>query len=249
MFYIAICDDDKVYIDYLKEILFECGIDKEEVLFFEYDSGEAFANNVTNLSNCDLLILDMQMKNLNGHETAQIFRRTFPKTTLVFCSGVCGPTDESFKTTPFRYLFKSYSKKTMIEEMQVIMNEVKARQQCPCVVGSYYYNTVRFEPDDIMYIENYRFGSIIHPCKDKVDYVFEKEKDITTKRKLNELFVLLQSYGFEYAHSSYIVNMNYVVKMPSNGEIKLKDGTILNVARSKIKTFRASFSEWLGHKY
>ena len=249
MYYITICDDDKIYIDYLKEIILESGVDKEEVLFYEYESGENFLNDISNLKKCDLLILDMQMKTLDGHETALQFRKQFPKTTLVFCSGVCKPTDESFKTTPYRYLYKSYSRKTMIKEMQAVVKEMKVKQEIPYIVGSYYYNTVRFEPDDIMYIENFRYGSIIHPYKDAVEYEFEEKHDITTKKKLAELFEVLHPYGFEYAHGSYIVNMKYVIKMPSIGEIKLKDGTILSVARSKLKTFRAAFSEWLSYKY
>ena len=49
MYHIAICDDDKIYIDYLKEVILGSGVDKEEVLFYEYDSGENFLNDISNL--------------------------------------------------------------------------------------------------------------------------------------------------------------------------------------------------------
>lgn len=246
---IAICDDDKKDIEYMEEIISESGMDKNEVYFHEYDSGEDLLMHIKELPSCDLLILDMQMGEMDGHETAAAFRKVFPKTILVFWSGVCRPTDESFKATPFRYFFKNYSKEMLIQEMQAVVREVKSKQTVPYIMGSYYYNTVRFEPDDILYIENYRFGSIIHPNQEKVDYDFEKKGDIKTKKKLNELYEELQPFGFEYAHNSYIVNMNYVTKMSSEGDLKLKDDTVLRISRSKQKSFREAFSELMGYKY
>lgn len=249
MIRIVICDDDKKDIEYMKDVIFACGTNKNEVCFYSYNSGEDFLLHAKELSNCDLLILDMQMEELDGHETAVAFRKLFPKTTLVFWSGICRPTDESFKTTPFRYLFKNYSREIMIQEMQAVMREVRSKQNVPQIVGNHYYNMICFEPDDILYIENCRFGSIIHPYKERVDCEFEKQGDIRTKRKLNELYEELQPFGFEYAHNSYIVNMNYVTKMSSDGDLKLKDNTVLRISRSKQKSFREAFSELMGHKY
>lgn len=249
MYNIVICDDDNDYISYIKTIIIESGMSKNDVSFYEFASGEDFLEKIHEIEYCDLIVLDMQMKNLNGHETAAMFRKRFPKTTLVFCSGVCKPTDESFKVTPFRYLFKSYSKEKMIGEMQSIIKEMRSKKEVPYITGSYYYNTIRLEPDDILYIENYRFGSVIHIYEEKTDYQFEESEKITTKKKLNELYEILHVYGFEYPHTSYIVNMKYIVKMPSNGELKLKDGTMLTISRSKLKEFREAFSKWVGHKY
>jgi len=36
----------------------------------------------------DLLIVDVQMPGINGNETARQFRKQFPDTVLVFCSGI-----------------------------------------------------------------------------------------------------------------------------------------------------------------
>ena len=42
MFHIIICDDDESYIDNLKEMIISAGMSSDEVLFYEYSSGEAF---------------------------------------------------------------------------------------------------------------------------------------------------------------------------------------------------------------
>lgn len=247
MYHIIICDDDQMFIDFMKDIIVQSGINSEEVLFYEYLSGEALIYNMDKQKQCDLLILDMQMKSLDGHATATLFRSRFPKTTLVFCSGVCRPTDESFKTAPFRYILKSYSNKKMLSEVKSIIQEITYKKSQPLISGKYYYSTVRLNSDEILYIENSRYGSIIHVCEHSTNGSFSG--NVTTNKKLKELFEILQSYGFVFAHNSYIVNLEYVIRLQSDGEIELSDGTLLHVSRSKLKDFRSAFSEWLSRKY
>lgn len=49
----------------------------------------------------DCLILDVAMPGMDGNETARDFREQFPDTLLVFCSGVCVPTVESYYKRKF----------------------------------------------------------------------------------------------------------------------------------------------------
>lgn len=245
MFHIIICDDDESYIDNLKEMIISAGMSSDEVLFYEYSSGEAFIENIDNQKQCDLLILDMQMKDYDGHETARMFREKFPKSMLVFCSGVRMPTDESFKTMPFRYLLKQYSQSKMLEELQAIIAEMRLKKDGLKIAATHYSNTVLIDPDDVIYIENYRYGSIIHVIQGENEY----SGKITTEKKLPELMEELSEMGFEYAHNSYIVNLKYVIRLLTNGEIMLVNGECLNVSRSRLKKFRASFSSWISKKY
>ena len=102
MYKIVICDDDKNFIFYMKEMLLRCDLSERQVTFYEVTSGEECLLTVERMTSCDLIILDMQMSGMDGHATAKQFRKLFPDSLLVFCSGVSKPTDESFKTTPFR---------------------------------------------------------------------------------------------------------------------------------------------------
>lgn len=247
MFHIMICDDDPSYICALKNFLFMAGLPKNEAIFYEYVSGEQLISNLKRQKLCDLLILDIQLNQLDGHQTAARFRHVFPKSILVFCSGVFQPTDESFKYLPFRYLLKNYPEATMIRELKSIIEKVRFEKRSPYINGHYYYNTVRLKPEDILYIDNSRHGSNLHI--NKAVLKFDYDNHLTTNQKLTELYDILKDYGFEYAHNSYIVNMNYIVRMQSQGEITLIDETVLTVARSKLKTFRTAFAEWSSKKY
>ncbi len=131
----------------------------------------------------------------------------------------------------------------MKKKINLILREMEVNKAEPCIIGTYFYNTVKVRPDDIMYLENAKRGSNIHICKDKVEYAVEVK--LVSKLKLSEIKDILKGYEFEYAHNSYLVNLKYVEKMLSSGDLKLSDGTKLKVSRSKMKTFRERFIKYL----
>ena len=64
-----------------------------------------------------------------------------------------------------------------------------------------------------------------------------------------ELYEELRNFDFEYAHNSYIVNLNHVVKLKSEGVIKLSNGEELNVSRSRMPEFRRALAAVMSEKY
>lgn len=245
MYNIVICDDDKIFIQFIKKLILSCGLSKNEVLFYEFFSGEDFIQSNA-YAKIDLLILDMQMKEMDGNDTAIKFRKKFPFSMLVFCSGICRPTVKSFETMPFRYLLKEYSDIRMSKEMKIIIEELKNKKQTPYILGKRHYNIVKLTPEEILYISIAKRGSKIYLCPKVARYDFEN--DIVCDKKLSELYLTLKEYGFEYAHNSYIVNLNYV-KRKTLTEIEMLEGTVLSVARSKEKELRQALAINLSSKY
>lgn len=172
MYKIVICDDDKNFISYMKEMLLRCDLSERQVTFYEVTSGEECLLTVERMTSCDLIILDMQMSGMDGHATAKQFRKLFPDSLLVFCSGVSKPTDESFKTTPFRYLRKNYGDDKMLLELTAVVEKMKQMKKRTYVMGKNHMNIVKVYPDDILYIDNYKRGSEIHVQENYKDYSF-----------------------------------------------------------------------------
>lgn len=246
LYRIVIVDDDSRFVDFMKETILKCNVNKEDIIFEEFFSGEEFVAQLNVMSSCDLLILDMQMKEMDGHATAKMFRKRFPHSVLVFCSGVSRPTNESFKVTPFRYLSKDYTEQVMLMEMNAIIRQMQSIVKSPVIMGRNHDSFISLYPDDIMYIENCKAGSIIHLCRDRID---DFQYQVNTKQKLADLYKELKDYQFEYAHNSYLVNLKYVKKLFSQGYIQLRDGTELNVSRSKMQNFRIALISLLSKKY
>lgn len=246
MYYIAICDDDYSFVKYIEKKLLECGIKREEAIFYEYNSGESLISSLDTCEDIDLLVLDMQMEEMDGHETARHFRKWFPSSLIVFCSGVCMPTVESFETTPFRYLLKEYTDEKMVKELKVIIKELKSRQVEPVIMGIWNHSRIRLCLDEILFISIAKRGSNIYVIADKNQ--FGTDNCLMSKRKISELYLLLKNYGFEYAHNSYIVNLNHIVRM-TRTELELCNGTKLSVSRSKEKELKVAFAKCKAHKY
>ncbi len=237
MYYIGICDDDKAFIEYIKRILLEkC----KDIVFYEYLSGEELVSDMDKREKYDLLIMDVFMPGIDGNEAARNFRSKFPNTLLVFCSGVCMPTDESFKTTPYRYWFKSYSDEQMSNEIDDVINKMKKSIVAPYIMGRKENETVRISPEKILYIELCRNGSLIH--------YGELAEIYASSKKLSELYELFKDFGFVYAHNSYIVNLRHVSKAHVNHLI-LSNGQELSVSRSRTQEFRRAFALELSKKY
>lgn len=243
MINIAICDDDINFIGYIEEIIKEIRIRHENIVFYEYLSGKELIADFDENIEYDLLILDVQMKGINGNEVAIKFREHYLNTILVFCSRIYKTTPSVFKVAPFRYLLKQYTREKMKMEMGEIIDEMEQRKQKPYVVGTYYNNVVKLQPQEIMYASIAKTGSNIYVCP----YIpqFEFEKHIKCKKKLPEIYEMLKDFDFTYVHNSYIVNLNYVKKKTMK-EIELVNGEILTISRSKEREFRERFIMFLG---
>ena len=85
MYHIAICDDSREYISYIKSMLDEAKGDKNiDFKIYEFMSGEELVLNLDRGIDYDLLILDMQLGGMDGDEAAEIFRKKFPYAVLAF---------------------------------------------------------------------------------------------------------------------------------------------------------------------
>ena len=86
MYKIAICEDDRNYIVFLKKMLLQIeGMDESQVSFYEFLSGEELLFHAS--LDFDLVILDIQMSDLNGYETVRKLREIDRNMLLVFCTG------------------------------------------------------------------------------------------------------------------------------------------------------------------
>lgn len=218
MYRIGICDDDAVFTKYIERLFKEEGIEAE---FYEYLSGEELVQDVKERDSFDLLVLDVMMPGMDGNETAKEFRTQFPNTLLVFCSGVCLPTVESFEATPYRYWLKEYTEEKMKSEIKNVLQKMeKNRKPSPFVMVK----------------------------KGTVFYCAGENEVYTSARKLAEIYEQLKEFGFVYAHNSYIVNLRHIVVV-SLKELELRNGQKLTVSRSRAKEFRKAFVADVAQKY
>lgn len=237
MYHLGICDDDSMFIEYIKRLFQEVC---QDITFYEYLSGEELIQDMQTQEKYDLLILDVMMPGMNGNETAKKFREQFPNTLLVFCLGVCLPTVESFETTPYRYWLKEYTEEKMRREVEGVFGKLEKTKVMPYIVGKKENQWIKLSPEQISYIAIAKKGSVLYDANSKESY--------SSPKKLAEFYEQLKDFGFVYAHNSYIVNLKYVA-IAGPTELQFIHGEKLTISRARAKEFLKAFAVDLAKKY
>lgn len=245
MYNIAICDDDKGFIEFVKELIRELGL-ANDVRIYEYLSGEEFLFDMDKRHDLDLLILDIQMKEMDGNQVAAEFRKRYKSTALVFCSGIYKPTPENIKLAPFRYLLKEYSKQKMLDEFTEIFAYLKEKEDEPAILCHDEKNHMQIYPHEILYISVAKRGTKVHIYSEADSN--SAENVYSCKKNLDELYGMLKEYNFAYAHNSYIVNMKYIKKR-NMAEIQMVNDERLSVSRARSKELKEKLAVYFERKY
>lgn len=247
MYHIAICDDSKEDISYVKGIICEAKAEKNiDFKIDEFMSGEELVSNLDRGFDYDLLILDMQLGGMDGDETAQIFRKRFPYAVLAFCSGVRQPTIKSFKATPFRYLLKQQTRQELVETMKEILDEVEKNSNEPFVMAHYRKTTLMVKIKNILYIENAKRGGRIVVCPKCEESKYEEK--LLVDKKPEQLLAELGHFGFALAQSTYLVNMDHIELLHAE-DFQFDNGEVMKIARAYQKSFRDAFIKRFTNKY
>lgn len=248
MYKIAICEDDRAYIEKLKELIVRTNlVDAGLLQFHEFYSGEQIF--IYPELDFDLIIMDIQMNKMDGYETAMSLRRQDRDFLLVFCSGVVQPLPKFFKANAYRYLEKRNSDEVMLEEMKEIIAEMVSRKTHPFLMCKYGpgKEQIRVYPHSVLYVSILHAACQLFACgKLKERYPTET---LRIKMNLNQVAEIFnESCGFVRIHNSYIVNMAYIEKTIDHAVV-LTDGIILNIARSREKHFQKVFAKYMASKY
>lgn len=230
---IAICDDDKNYVEYIENMIRECFNGQLE--FFSYCSGEHLLRDSDIMH--DVLFIDMQLGGIDGTETARKLRKLNRNAVLVFCSGVVNPTPESIKVTPYRFLLKQFDDKTMQREITEILDKMMRSYKEEYILTRSDDGITRVYINDIAYISKAKRGSSIHLVDPEK---YEASDVLLSNQHVSVLYEHLHKYGFEFAHNSYLVNCRWVVRFDKT-YLVLEGGGELNISRSHYNVFKKSF--------
>lgn len=246
MYHIAICDDDRDYIDELEDMIRECNGGRRELCFEEYLSGLELLKNISN--KVGILFLDIQMKGLDGNETAKLLReKNFPG-VLVQCSGVYNPTPETIVISPYRYLLKQDPREKTLAVIDEILEEADKQNQCFVLEGCFRREEIMVKISDILYITRHRGGSSVHMITTGRDQRFA-DGTVYIPDTLEELEVKLLSFDFAMPHNSYLVNLRYVQDFDVKLGTIAMAGETLHISRSRKREFMERMMKYMRMKY
>lgn len=232
MINIGICDDELCCRLKIKDML-------EKILnsyptnynICEFSSGESLLNDYP--KNLDILIMDIQMKNINGMDTARKIRVFDENLEIIFMTSFTEFMQEGYEVKAYRYMLKPISEKKISKNIIPCIEEtMKKRSNYLTIKVKNYVNRIKI--DSITYIETDRPNILI----------YTSDKTYTTKMSISKIEKILSKYGFFRCHNSYIINLKLVESMNSNF-IKVH-GENIPISKYRIKELKLAITNILG---
>ena len=178
----------------------------------------------------DILFLDIELYEKSGIDVGKYIRNGDDYTThIVYVSSKQEYAMQLFRLQPLDFLIKPVSKEQVKE---VLERSMKQRMQSGALFeyqkGSVYYQV---PCRDILYfMSNDKKVNII--TKDGIVGFYGKLKDVADRLPA----------GFLMIHQSYIINSDYVSEYTYEN-VKMQDGTLLNISKPYRKTVRGRITE------
>lgn len=226
---IAICDDEQNQIEYITSIVTSWSNHKghsceirtfasAEAFLFEYEEDKAY----------DILLLDVEMKSMNGIELAKRIRKDNNRAEIIFITSHFEFVGEGYEVDALHYLIKPIS----VEKLTQVLTKAaeKLSVEPPSVVISCEGETVKLYESDILYVESFLHYIVIH-TKDN-EYKI-KENISVFENKVSDVFYRI--------HRSYLVSLKYITRISrtsvniGNTELPLSRGKYDNINRAFIE--------------
>lgn len=238
MLKIAICDDEMEYLEKItnlvKNIMVQKQVDEYEIT--QYSSGTALWEDKKNLEKFEIIFLDVNMKEMNGIETAEKIRKVNPKLFIVFITAYADYAIEGYRVEAVRFVLKDMLEEMLLESIETILKKMDIGNKK--IKYHFIEGDKEIIIEKIRYIENQNHRQIFH-----IDGMPKQELHIYSK--MDEIEKDLYSYGFIRIHKSFLLNVYQISKM-KNYKVTLETGETFNVPRAKYKKVKEQYLKMLG---
>ncbi len=227
---IAICDDDISFIDKVKKDILVMQTSDTEFSFYEFTSGEDFIADFSK-NKYDLVILDIEMKHLNGLQTAEYLRKIDEEVMMIFLTSYDKFACQGYEVKAFRYILKNQPEPIYLKQLRDTIQEFYRNKRY--IIVRYDGKEEKLLTTDILYIEVFSHKILIHTFK--TDYE-EKGNLSDYEKKLSDcLFVRIDK--------STLVNVTNIESIKKN-EVILKNDKTLYASRNHIENITQSFLKY-----
>lgn len=239
MFRIAICDDESLFAEELRELL--SGYMMEKGLVFEidiYGSGEALIELGIEVIKYTAVFLDINMEKIDGIKAAEKIREVSKEVFIVFVTAYVNYSLEGYRLDVVRYLLKGNVNfpSTVNECVDALMDKLNysvAKREFDFKEG-----TREISLERLLYVE-----SNLHKLEFHV--MEENLKIYTMYETLNALENKLAASDFIRIHQSYLVNIKYI-KNVVRYKVILTNGIELVIPKARYTYVKEQFISYQG---
>ncbi len=230
---IAICDDDKVFRQTIREVLLKYKAEHRfEINIYEYESGNSLleSNRVF-----DIIFLDYKMPGLDGMETARRLRKDNHICSIIFVTNYPEFVLESFAVQPFRFMVKPIQENLIEEAMNAYVQLQKLFFPISIMIDG---EMKTIASQDITYLEG----------DGKYCWIYTENETYHSSKTLMEIHKVLPPYSFFRVHKSFVINMFCINAIKENLVI-LNSGEQIPISRARLAPFKKTYRDFLKHNF
>ena len=231
MIHIAICDDEKQMSDHIRTFVSDFFCKKNrEISLRTFLSGEELLNYDGQI---DILFLDIQMKDIDGMETARRLRADRFQGFLIFITVLKEMVFRSFEVQAFDYLVKPVEEKQFERTMERLLASMHSTGEDSLLVQKGYEGRI-IRKDEIVFCEIIDRKIYLNLVSDEVLDYYERIENLETKL----------GGRFFRCHRSYLINLKHL-KGYKNGAAYMDNGREIPVSRLRSKEFSSVVLQYM----
>ena len=232
MYSVAIVDDEKAFSDQLAGMLRRWQeTHGEELNVTCFQDGIDIAEDFK--SKWDIIFLDIQMKLLDGLETARRIRACDSDVILIFVTTMGQYAINGYEVDAFDYILKPLEYSRFELRMNKAVKEAEKKKAHSFVYLKKYSDMVKVSTDDILYIE-VNGHTLIYTTPDGT---FER------RAKISDAEAELSGLPFSRCSLSYLVNLKRIDRVSKDSVFI--SGNELPISRNRKKEFLQAFTDYL----
>lgn len=234
MILIAICDDEKYMSDSIRAMAAEFFRGKNtETVILQFSCGEELLKCDKSI---DILFLDIQMKGINGMETARKLREHGFQGFLIFITVLKEMVFQSFEVQAYDYLVKPISKRYFDKTMERLFASMKNASEANLLVQKGYESRI-ISLEDIVFCEIIDRKIYLHLASSETIDFYDRIDNL--ENKLNG--------SFFRCHRSFLINLKYL-KSYKNGMAYMEGGKEIPVSRLRSKEFSSVILQYMKNR-
>lgn len=235
---IAICDDDKRELLFIRQLVDEflsCDFMEYKIEVFSFESSIQLMNQLESGKHFDIFLLDVVMPGMNGMELAAKIRSKDAVAKIIFLTLSSEFAVKSYSVGAFNYLLKPVRKNELFSVLEKACYDICCNLKEYIIVktqnelSKVFFNTLIYVEVIGRTVYFYQKNGIVVVSANSISQVEDK---------------LLIDKRFIKPHRSYIVNMDYIKTLERDGFVTLSN-QFVPISRNVYKAVKQAFFEYL----
>lgn len=234
MIHIAIVEDDVNHAEILTAYLTR--YEKEHSVSFQIHKFQDGLDIITDYTaDYDIILLDIQMKHMDGMKTAEKIRTMDEDVAIIFVTSTVQFAVQGYLVDALGYVVKPVPYLAFSQILSKAVRQLKQKQTRDYLTISINGGQMRLDINQIYYIESQRHNIALYTDKGM----------FLTAGPLKKFEADLISKGFFKCHNAYLVNLRHVMKILQN-TVMLSGDIELPISRTRKKVFLDTLTDYLG---